>query len=261
MSFYKTKLAVITFILLITGCREKDELTIPVNVQFKIGISQDSVLSNGYLSFNSCQIGISDIWMDGRREAGEDVYFQSDIGMYNPPITCLEPIVFTSYDLPQGVYESIKWSILMEGINLDLETDLMAKTFYSVLWNKYDPWDFEGFPGTVFKTIFITGSYKSLKGSVIPTILALSLYQPLNIRSYDPEGNSTIVLTADRKYEATLLFGIDDAFSSISRGSIENAEVSEYNGLPVIIISDNINTDLYESLMNRILISIKVIFK
>jgi hypothetical protein len=257
MTLNKIKLAIIILLLLIAGCKEKDELTRPVRIHFKIGISQDSSVVIDYLSITKCQIGIARIWIEGRREAGKDVFFQSDFDSYAPPITFLEPTEITNFDLPQGVYDYIKWDIMGRSIESDL-----TEAFFSVFWNKYDPWGEEVIPGTSFKSIWISGSYRSLEGSVIPLIIAVSGTQSLNIVSNDPDGNSTIVLTENKEYEATLLFDLVDAFSSISRGSIENAEVSEYKGHPIIIISDNnINTDLYENLMNRILISTRVIVK
>ena len=80
MTLYKTKLVIITLILFIAGCREKDELTLPVKVSLNIGFFSggDGDPFDTYVYFTEGQIGIQKIQFEGRREAGRDVFFETD---------------------------------------------------------------------------------------------------------------------------------------------------------------------------------------
>src|SRR5512142_1233454 len=102
-----------TLILLIAGCTKKDELTLPVRVYLKIGIVSGGSASTGpeYLDFNECQIGIQGIGYEGKREAVGDVYFETDPKVDLKTITFLEPVIVTEFDIPQGVYNYMKWDI------------------------------------------------------------------------------------------------------------------------------------------------------
>jgi hypothetical protein len=252
MGFYKMKLMSIALIMFIAGCREKDELTLPVSVHLMIGISQDNSLNTEYLGFTECEIGINRIWFEGLREAGPAVYFQTDPKINLPTITFFQPVIVSSYDIPQGVYNYMKWDITMYCIENERIFNIETRG-----------WDWNDFEENYYccKAIDIYGSYKSLDGSVIPFIFGIDATEMLSVKAFDPDGNSTIVLSVNKEYDATLLFNPQEAFSSISRESFEKAEISDENGQPVIIISNNTNKGLYEILLYRLFQYARVIVK
>jgi hypothetical protein len=109
--------------------------------------------------------------------------------------------------------------------------------------------------------IVISGNYKSSDGSVIPFIFAIDEPEQFSVISSDPDGNSRIVLSVKKEYEATVYFAPERAFSAISRESFEEAEISGYGEHPNIIISSSSNQDMYEILLYRIFLSASVIVK
>ena len=113
MTLYKIKLVIVTLILLIAGCTEKDDLTLPVRVNFKIGISPENINSDSYLNFNSGHIGVQEIRFEGKRDAGEDVFFETDPKMNLQTLTFSkrENPLISDFDIPQGIYNYMKWDI------------------------------------------------------------------------------------------------------------------------------------------------------
>lgn len=230
----KLKVVFIILIPLIGGCTRKDELTLPVRVYLKIGIITDSssVKSPKYLEFNECQIGIESIRFEGKREAGGDVYFETDSKMNLNTITFLEPVLISEFDIPQGIYYYMKWDIKMRSIEA------------------YNP----------NTGITIKGNYYSLAGPKIPFVLEIEQPEEFSIRAFDPEDRTTIVLTKFRFYEAKVLFNPVIAFQALSQESFENAQISSDAG-NIIIISKNENENLYAILLDRIFKSAKVVVK
>jgi len=62
----KIKLVIVTLALSIAGCTEKDELTLPVTINLKIGIRKQE----GSFGFNEGWIGVQRIQFGGKRESG-----------------------------------------------------------------------------------------------------------------------------------------------------------------------------------------------
>jgi hypothetical protein len=230
--------AIILLILLNTGCREKDELTLPVKVYFKIGISQDNSYNSEYLVFTNCQIGIRSIQFEGKREAGGDVYFETDSKMNYQKLSFLQPTLVTVFDIPQGIYDYMKWCLTTKCLIID---DLPESS--SCLG------------------IVISGNYTYMNGSVIPFIFAIDALEQISVWASSPDGTSTIVLSVNKEYEANILLAPANAFHSISRESLEKAEVFGNDGNQIIIISSSKNKYLYEILLYRIFQNVSLIIR
>jgi hypothetical protein len=242
MTLFKRKLLSLILVLFIAGCIEKDELTLPVKVYFKVGISSDISLKTKYLNLFECRVGIQGIQFEGKREAGGDIFFETVSTLNMPTLTFLQPIIISDFDIPQGIYNSMKWDISMKCIDTEgLIDDNDEKSSCA--------------------DILISGEYTYLDGSVIPFIFALSEQVQISVCAYDLYGNSKIALSENKEYEATVLITPENAFNSIPRESFEKAGISDESGYPKIIISSSKNVDLYEFLLNRIFNSAKVIVK
>jgi hypothetical protein len=251
MTSNSLKLACIILILFISGCAiQKDELTLPVSVHLKVGISQDNSLDTEYLNITECQIGIESFWFEGRREAGTAIYFQTDPKLNLPIITCFEPVIISHFDIPQGVYNYMKWCIYLKSIENKIISDIETAG-----WGPFDWMD----KSYSMNGIIISGYYESMDGSEIPFMLGISAAEFLSVEAFYPDGKSTFVLSVNNEYEATLLFSPEDIFRSISRESFEEAEISDTNGDPIILITSVTNKELYEILLYRFLQYARVI--
>jgi hypothetical protein len=243
MIIKRINLVGVILLILISGCTKKDDLTLPVKVHFKIGISQNNSLINEYLDFSDCRIGIQNIKFEGKREIGTDIYFETDPEIYFQSISLAQdPTQICTFDIPQGVYNSMKWDLSM----ICLETDELAE-------DQDVSWPCVG--------IIISGYYTYLNGSVIPFIFAIDAPEQFRVISHDPEGNSSITLSVNKEYEAIVYFAPAKAFGAISRESFETAKISGDSLNPVIIISSSENTSLYEILIYRIFLSASVLVK
>lgn len=243
----KIKLVILILILLFPSCTEKDELTLPVNVDFMISISDNSS-NDEYLSFTGGVIGVQKIGFEGNRDAGEDVFFETDPKMNLPQLafgTSAQPASISDFDIPQGIFNYMKWDINLKEIFID---EL----------NEDDDGDDDDSPNI---GLAISGTYSYQSGVSIPVIIAIDIAEHFSVRSFDPDGNSTIVLSVDKDYDAVLLLDPGYAFHSISRESLEEADTSDDSGTEVIVISGEENEDLYEVLLYRIAQSAKVVVK
>ena len=239
----KIRLAAIIALLLATGCVRKDDLTLPVKVYFKFGILRDYNTSKEYLEFTGCRIGIQQIGFAGSREAGGDIYFTSDPSLNLQTLSFTqEPVTISEFDIPQGVYDSMKWDITLKCVDAMGLTDGRNESSPCI-------------------SIVFTGNYTSLRGSVIPLILDIDKPEIFRILASDPGGDPIIVLSVGKEYEAIVWFTPEFAFSVITRQLLEEAEISGDNDNYRIIISSRINKELYQILLYRIIQSASVIVK
>ncbi len=249
MMLNKIKLVIILLILFLNGCTEKDDLTFPVKVDFKIGISNNPS-KDEYLTFTGGEIGVRRIQFDGKREAGGDVFFETDPKINFSQLTfnaSSQPVTISDFDIPQGIFNYMKWDISLKKIFIDELND--------------DNGDDDDEDDTPNIGLAISGTYSYLNGISIPFILAIDIAEQFSVKSFDPDGNSTIVLSVDKDYDAVLSLDPEYAFHSISRESLEEADTSDDSGTEVIVISSEENEDLYEVLLYRIAQSAKVIVK
>jgi hypothetical protein len=227
------RLAGLFLVLLSAGCTKREEFTVPVRVQFEVGIKPSGELADpGYFHFNWVHVLIGRIEFDGKREAGGDIFFQTDPHLEGPYLEFdTKPVTITSLDLPQGIYNPMLWDIYLKKIEISGLTGM-------------------NLPNT---GMIIYGGYEYTDGTAIDVFVCINDTELLSFRSYNPEYESEIVLSADRSYHVILLFDLYNAFLPVSRESVEMAEKSTgINGEPVIIISSNKNKNLYDHLLYRI---------
>jgi hypothetical protein len=254
MDTYKLKLVIITLILFIAGCeKQKDELTLPVRTHLKIYFIQPQE-EYGYITFTEGQIGIQRIQFEGQREAGGDIFFETDPQTNLPALlfSSPPPVIVSDFDIPQGIYNSMKWNIELKRIVTDEltvndDTDSLNTGFAIKGWYTYWIWssDPEEFPIDVN----------------IPFIVAIDDTEQFGFRSYDPDHNSRIVLSENKDYEAILSLNLPYAFAPISQESFEKADISGDSLHPRIIISRNENEELYNIILDRLAESSFVLIK
>lgn len=261
MTRYKIKLAVFFFVLFITGCTKKDELKLPVTIHFKIEFRQpvaqwqygQNQSISELFTVEACHIGIRGIRLEGKREAGGDVFFETDprITQMNLILTDpMDPVSIISFDIPQGIYDYMKCDIFLSNIpsdelirayNIDYEkTGIIIKGKYEkVYWTDDD---------------FDSGLNYS-----IPFILAIENTEIFNISFSPLYDKGKIAIEHGKEYIALLFLDLYHVFKSISTQTIENAEVSGNGPDQVIIISGEKNKNLYENLLFRLAQSSTVI--
>jgi len=248
----RIKLVCITLILFITGCTEKDEFTRPVNINLKISFIRSFT---NYFEFTEGRIGVQRIRFEGKREAGGDVFFETDTKADFPTLEFVgqqEAAKVSSFEIPQGIYTNMKWDInLKEIVNDELiyddDTDSLNKGLIIKGDYLYDDW-------------WIWGDEPPPENWIpsIPFIFSVDYTERFSFSSFFPDPNSNEVLTDNKDYEVILLLNLAYAFDSISRESFEEAEISGDSEHPVVIISSNKNKYLYEIILHRLDLSTSV---
>jgi hypothetical protein len=235
MTTYKIKLICITLILFIAGCieQEKDDLTLPVRVHFKIDLKDDH--DGPIIIYGIGNIGIQYIQFEGIREAGGNVYFETDPEMdlsYNGYTFTKAPIY--DYDIPQGIYNYMRWDIALKRIVIpqELKDDADSLSVGLVIHGSLENWD--------VPWIFI------------PVIFAVDDTEEFIARFPD-----RIALSANKDYEATLILA-ENAFRSVS---YEDAEISGEGEFQRIIITSTKNKDMYEKILYQLHRSASVVIE
>jgi hypothetical protein len=248
------KLASIVLLLFITGCTEKDELTLPVTLKFKIDPGKMEPKYAGfpyvdYFSFTEGQMGIKSIQFEGKREYGDDIFFETDPRISYSLELRGKPVTISDFNVPQGIYNYMKWNIFLKKIVTD---ELI----------EYNDTDSSN-PGLVLKGYFNQIWYNEEIDEIdsvskIPFLLAIDEEEQFSFRTISGNENTSIVLSDKSEYSATLALNLLHVFDAISRESVENAETSGDSLNQKIIISRNKNKYLYEIILYRLATSTRV---
>jgi len=245
----RIKLVCIILILFISGCTKKDELTLPVKIHLKIGsnlekeewvdIPGDPFFEYAGFEFTSNRIAVQKILFEGIREAGGDIFFETDpeIDSLTLPFKNRYESI-SDFDIPQGIYNTFKWDIRLKKLEINelidnddtasLNTGLIIKgNYYHVWWSMEDPFEEDS-------------------AYVIPFILAIHDTEMFSFIK------SNIVLSESKDYVVNLLLDFAYAFDSISSKSFEEAEISGDGLNQRVIISKGKNKYWYDTILNRL---------
>jgi hypothetical protein len=248
MKIHWIKLAGVTLILLIAGCieQEKEDFTLPVRVHFRIGYKPDY---DGQNVSKDGEIGIQDIQFEGIREAGGNVYFETDPNTDWPhyKFNAMESIC--DYNLPQGIFKYMRWDITLKRIETQklsyidddlvsyIDDDLDSLSIGLILYGFFET-------GLVY-----TDEWGLPQDLFIPVIIAIDDKEELVARF-----TKGITLSADKDYEAHVLLSA----SALSSVNYEGAEITGEGESKRIIITSNKNEDLYEKILYQLLRSVRV---
>ncbi len=235
--------SLLIFLLLLTSC-EKDELTLPaeVNFEFEFIAHEDGIIGNGpkKLSSNLQQppgkieidqgtLVIESIVFDGRRQEGEDVFFTSDLS--EPVVVNLQteesnkPLKF---DIPQGIYNRIEIDIELDGNNK--------------------------------LPLVLEGNFKKGPLEEFPVRFEYDISEKIRVRA-KPAGNiDNIVLKKDTPSIAKVRVDANSIFQLVNMSMINDANITDIDGEEVLLINNESNGNMYSIISARIDKSFDVIF-
>ena len=245
------KITGIILILFFAGCTKEDDLKLPVRTNMIMRINPYYLDVNKEINefqLIESKVSIQKIEFEGIREAGENVFFETDPDT-NLSIVEVEAYIavntrykgydaaITDFDLPQGIYRSIRIDIYLNEISDNEITDNDEVDSPNIGWvitGKYGHWKdydeyFFGFPDFSFPIVFVVDSNEKF---IFRTMQEVVMKQP----------ESEIVLN----------FNIIHAFYSLDYKLFEEAEISGDSTDQKIIISNNQNKDLYDMLLYRL---------
>lgn len=216
----KTNIYYILLFFVLIGCK-KNELKKPTDVSFKMDINRNAN-NQGYLVFNSGSVLLADFIIEGERLEGEDVDFSKSFPQglsieMNENIAIPELI----FDIPQGNYTSLV-----------------------VAFNTFDD------NGDV--TILIDGTYTNQSGVNIPVRFEFMSSEYFSVVGEDDDGFSTIILEKDISAISLIKFDPIYWFSIVSSNMFDNATLADVNGQQTILINENVNSDIYDIVVDRL---------
>lgn len=233
--------------ILIASCT-KDELTLPVRVSFDFelkpheegsllkssleegpGILQPPNIPGGRLSISRGSLAIESIEFDGRRDEGRDVFFISDLP--GPLLVELETGKVNrelSFDIPQGVYNMVEIYL--------------------------NPGGGDTAP------LILEGNLTRGAAGEIPVRFEYTISEKLKIRAESKHQSNKIVLRKDVESKASIIIDAGSVFQFVNPSVIRNASVSSIQGKEIIIVSPDINVDIFNALAARVEKSISIVF-
>lgn len=223
-------------VLCLFGC-EKEPYTLPVSVSVKMVMVPQT---NDFLTFDKGLAAVGRISFTGQRLVGGNVSFVTEPGKEQKVVFDTKEGGFVRYfDIPQGEYQMMGWHLYLTDLDLDDDGDETV--------------DLPDDAGLLF-----VGNYSRLDGRVMPIVFAVESSESFLMTALDPDDMPDITLLAEKKYGASIVFDLGDAFSTLSRSSLEEADVED-GDVPFIEISSDENGELYEMVLYRLQKSAKVV--
>jgi hypothetical protein len=225
-------------ILIMHSCI-KEEFTRPVRVAFSVRIDEQ-YKSDDTLSFKSGEIILKNIRFDGKREAGGDYSFSTESGKkFGPQVFYTQTgsqQTIADFVMPQGIYTSMRW-------RFELSNGLERLDY-----------DDNDTPGLILK-----GSYINPKGETINIRIEIDPYELFECLSITGTGKTSIDIISGQEYNAQLYFDPYFAFRAISAKTLEDADYSDDELAPLLLISSDSNEELYEMILFRLQQSVKIV--
>jgi hypothetical protein len=238
MTFYQIKVGLLILLLLFTGCikKEKDEITLPGKIMLKISLAYHGPYVYPEIGGS---MGIKSIRFEGKRDAGEDVFFETNPETIFPTLDIGTGGFISDFDIPRGVYNYMKMEIDMKRIVTkplnDLELDSLNIGLYFV--GKYD----YGYGDPI---------------EPLPFFFTIDDTVKLSFRS---EVNQKFVLS-DEESGVSLLLDPFAVIQQIGQDVIENLEPSGHVGHQIILISNNNNKGMHAYILSQICQTARIIF-
>lgn len=236
--------SVLIFLILtgVSSC-ETDDLSKPVRVHFELSFVQDNV-PLAYLTFQNIVVDAKQISFSGIRQEGNDVLFNTRPGE-SLGLHILTPQQNSSYityfDLPQGVYQQMRWDLELGEIDEDIYPD-----------DYIDSDDF-GF--------IIEGIYTRQDGSSVLLFIALEEEEVVRIESVNQQGEVPIPILTDNIYTVSLEINPHALMRGIPRSMLEQAEEDEEDDIEFIEISEDENEELYNLVLFQLSKTLKAIVR
>jgi hypothetical protein len=241
--WHKYPLVVVVFLFsfLVLTCVDVD-LNKPVKVDVEFYLEQNP-LTISYLTFNKAIIAFDKVRFYGVRDVGNDVVFSSRPGF--PFGTFTIPAMqntsyITYFDIPQGVYNLMRWDIELMEIDDDIYDDEYV-----------DSDDF----GLIFE-----GTYTRLNGETILFFIAVDPAL-LSFETVNAIGNNSIVLDSKKDYTVTIELNPYLAMQGIARNFLEQAETDSEDDVEFLEISSDSNEELYSLVLFRLEKTFKAVIR
>lgn len=246
---YYSNIRILTMVVLMIagfGSCESDDLSKPVRVHFEVSWVDDNA-PQSFLSFQKIVLIVEQISFYGIRQEGNDVLFNTrpgDTFGLHQLTQAQNSSYLTYFDLPQGVYQLMRWELELGEMDED-EEDLYPDDFI----------DIDDFG------LVIEGTYTREDGSSVLLFIALEEEELISVESVNPEGEVPVPIVIDNVYTVSLEVNPHAVMKGIPRSLLEEAEVEEEDDIEYIEISEDENEDLYNLVLFQLSKTLKAVVR
>jgi hypothetical protein len=231
----------LALLFLMSSCID-DDLNKPVRIDLEFSF-EENPLTIPYLTFTNAVISLERVRFYGIRDVGNDVFFSSNPGLSFGTFVIPDwqnTSFVTYFDLPQGIYNIIRWEAQLD----EIDDDVYDNEFV-------DSDDF----GLIFE-----GTYTRLDGSTVLLFIAVDP-ATFSFETTDAFGNSLISFDSRNNYTVSFELNPYLAMQGISRNLIEQAETDSEDDIEYIEISSDENEDLYDLVLFRLEKTFKAVIR
>lgn len=202
---------------LLKGCIPDDELSKPVKVDLFLQTDENTSGSN-YIFIHNIYIAVDEISFYGIRQEGSDIFFQSQPSaesgnyMLNPASN----MQLASFDMPQGVYNQMKWELRTHNLPAGFVSDPYTDLFLSPLGGSQN-----------FGMIITADFFEEPDDEPVKVIMGV---EPNNVSSFltTTSNGQTPELQSSQVFRVDLLIKFYQAFTSIEPDAWDDAYIREY---------------------------------
>lgn len=228
-------LAVLLLSCLLFSCEKEEEFKIPVEVGFFVDMHR-TMDPGSRLQLTEGYIVLSSFGFEGDREQAEKVRFEKEYskGLF-VPFSPDRPIKELLFQIPQGVYNQI--SISFEVFDEDDSDEDAEKS-----------------------SLVVKGTYRTPSGNIYPLLVELWSSEEFRVKAKsEPDGNQIIL---KREAPASAHINLNPAywFQAVPLALLDQAELVELNGVPTILINEDVNEEVYDILESRLGKAAEVVF-
>lgn len=198
----------------------KSEWKKPTEVTFMVDINKEETM-DGKLFFTEGHVVLRSISFDGIRTQAEDVYFEAEFdGGLEVPFSSSHVKNELVFNIPQGTYSSVRIDFQAERSDTQLN--------------------------------IVKGFFTNSSGDEIPVIIQLEEIEFYDKKAENISGGLEIDFIAGNPKTATI--DLDPVYwiSSVSATQMNNAQTTEVDGVLSIVISPDVNEEIYDIINDKI---------
>lgn len=211
------------------SCEQEQEFKIPVEVGFYMDIQKNAV-DNSRLQFYGGSIIVSSFEFEGDREQASEVEFTREYeNGLKTTFTSDQAVEAFQFQIPQGNYNHI---------SIEFET-------------------FEGFGEN---SLVVEGSYQNSEGRRYPLVFALGSSESFEIEAESYSDGNQIIVKKEAPVSAFIKLNPVHWFKNIPLSLLDEADVVLWDEVPTIVISEEVNEELYDLIEDRLTEAAEVIF-
>lgn len=200
-----------------------------MEVGFFVDIQRNPI-AGSRLQFHGGYIVVSSFEFEGEREQAREVVFSKEYKQgLRIPFTSDEAVEALDFQIPQGNYT---------GISIAFET-------------------FEGFGES---SMLVQGAYRNSEGREYPLVFVLESSEEFEIQAKSYSDGSQIILKKEAPVSAYIKLNPVYWFQAVPLSALDEAEVVLWNGVPTIVISEEVNEEIYELVEDRLDEASEVVF-